>query len=96
MTISEVILFIAILALTSVLTAVGVQLYFLLTELRVTVAKVNYAMDAAGDQYTNVVRPLQQIGSAMVTVKSSLKVFDAFTGWLNAPTDANAKPTVKE
>lgn len=91
MTTSEIIMFIAILALTSVLTAVGVQLYFLIAELRVTVDKVNRGIDEAEVQIGNVVRPLQQIGSAMVTVKSSLRIFDAFAGWLNSRSEHSDK-----
>lgn len=91
MTISEIIMFIAILALTSVLTAVGVQLYFLISELRVTVGKVNRGIDEAEEQLGNIVRPLQQIGSAMVTVKSSVRIFDAFAGWLNSRSESSEK-----
>lgn len=83
MTTTEILLIVALLALTSVLTAVGVQLYMLIVELRQTVVRVNTIIDTTEERIDNVVRPLQQIGSAMVSVKSSFRVFEAITGWLN-------------
>ncbi len=83
MTLTEIILIVALVALTSVLTAVGIQLFMLLSELRQTVAKVNDIIDETETRIVGIVRPLQQIGAAMVSVKSSLRVFEAITGWLN-------------
>lgn len=91
MTTTEILLVVALLALTSVLTAVGVQLYMLIVELRQTVVRVNTIIDTTEERIDNVVRPLQQIGSAMVGVKSTFRIFDAVTGWLNTNQELNKK-----
>lgn len=91
MTVTEIILIVALMALTSVLTAVGVQLFMLLSELRRTVTKLNDVIDDTEAKIGSFVRPLQQIGAAMVSVKSSLRVFEAITGWLNNRSDKDSK-----
>ncbi len=79
----EYILGIGLIVLTIVFTVVGVQLFLLLGELRQTVTRVNLAMDEAESRLNSVVQPLQQIGSAMTSVKASVRIFDAFAAWLN-------------
>lgn len=90
MNITEIILIVSLVALTSVLTAVGIQLFLLLTELRRTVVRVNTAIDDVETKVGSFVRPLQQIGAAMVSVKTSLRVFEAITGWLNSRSDSKS------
>lgn len=91
MTLTEILLVIALIALTSVLTAVGIQLYFLIVELRQTVTRVNTIIDTTEERVESIVRPLQQIGAAMVSVKSSFRVFEAITGWLNARSENDSR-----
>ncbi len=91
MTVTEITLIIALVALTSVLTAVGVQLFMLLAELRQTVIRVNIIIDDTESKIDGVVQPLQQIGAAMMSVRSSLRVFEALTGWLNSRQDTTTK-----
>lgn len=77
----------ALVILTCVLTAVGIQLFLLLRELRNAVTRVNVIVDEAGERISGLVHPLRQIGSAMVSVKAGMKVFDAFASWLNKGSD---------
>lgn len=87
MTLTDIMIVVALIALTSVLTAVGIQLFLLLAEMRQTLTRVNSVIDNTEEKIGSFVRPLQQIGAAMVSVKSSLRVFEAITGWLNNRSD---------
>ena len=87
MTLTDIMIVVALIALISVLTAVGIQLFLLLAEMRQTLTRVNSVIDNTEEKLGSFVRPLQQIGAAMVSVKSSLRVFEAITGWLNNRSD---------
>lgn len=86
----------ALIILTVVLTAVGVQLYLLLLELRQTTQRVNTVIDEAEVRMNSVIAPLQQIGASMTTVRASFKVFDAFANWLNKAGSTSEKQVANE
>lgn len=86
----------ALIILTIVLTAVGVQMYLLLVELRQTTQRVNTVIDEAEVRMNSVITPLQQIGASMTTVRASFKVFDAFAAWLNKAGGSSEKNGANE
>lgn len=74
---------VVLVVITIVLTVVGVQLIFVLQEMRKTIQKINVTIDMAEAKITNIVEPLQRIGGMASGVKTGIKVFETFVGWLN-------------
>lgn len=71
-----------LLALTIVLTIVGIQMILVLIELKRTLSRVNMVIDAAEEKISNIINPLQTIGGAVSGVKTGLRVFEEFISWL--------------
>lgn len=71
-----------LLALTIVLTIVGIQMILVLVELKRTLSRVNMVIDAAEEKISNIINPLQTIGGAVSGVKTGLRVFEEFISWL--------------
>ncbi|PIY80544.1 MAG: hypothetical protein COY80_02155 [Candidatus Pacebacteria bacterium CG_4_10_14_0_8_um_filter_42_14] len=69
--------------LAIVLSVVGVQMVLVLAELKRTLQKVNNAVETAETKISGLMQPLQQLGGAVSGVKTGLKVFEAFVGWIN-------------
>lgn len=71
-----------LLVLTIVLTIVGIQMILVLVELKRTLSRVNMVIDAAEDKITRIVNPLQSLGGAVTGIRTGLRVFEEFVGWL--------------
>ncbi len=74
---------IALVALTIVLSVVGVQMVLVLLELKKTLKKVNEALQTADEKISAIVAPLQKISGVASGLGTGMKVFEAFVGWLN-------------
>jgi len=68
--------------LAVVLTIVGVQLIMVLIELKRTLRKVNTTLDTIDLTVTSIVQPLHNLGGMASGLTTGMKVFEAFTGWL--------------
>lgn len=71
-----------LLVLTIVLTIVGIQMILVLVELKRTLSRVNMVIDAAEDKISRIVNPLQSLGGAVTGIRTGLRVFEEFVGWL--------------
>ncbi len=79
---------IALVALTIVLSVVGVQMVLVLLELKKTLKKVNEALETADEKITAIIAPLQKISGVASGLGTGMKVFEAFVGWLNKDKDS--------
>ena len=66
----QIILLVVIIALTILLVVLGVQIFFILLELKVTVKKVNKILDHAESITENIEGPLAAVSSLFLGIKS--------------------------
>ncbi len=78
---------VTLVVLTLVLTVVGVQLFMVLTEVKKTFIKLNGAIDTAEMKLNALASPLQNLGGMATGLKTGIKVFETFVGWLNRNRD---------
>lgn len=69
--------------LTIVLAVVGVQLILVLIEFKKTLRKINLTLAEAEAKIQSIVDPLQNLGGIAHGLKTGVKVFEGFVGWLN-------------
>lgn len=74
---------IVLIVITIVLTVVGVQLVLVLREVKRTLQKVNTTLDTVETRFTSVIEPLQRLGGAAAGIRTGMRVFETFVGWLN-------------
>lgn len=77
----------SILILTSILTAVGIQLFLVLRTFRQTVEKVNDVAEQAESSIKSIGKPLQNLVGIAAGVKTGVKVFEGFVSFLNRKKD---------
>jgi uncharacterized protein YoxC len=73
----------ALVVLTIVLTAVGIQMVMVLMEMRKTLQKVNTTLDVAEAKIEAITMPIQKLGGMASGLATGLKVFEGFVGWIN-------------
>ena len=83
MEVLPIIFSVVLIIITIVLSVVGVQLFFVLKDLRHTISKVNAAIDGAEAKFTALATPLQSLGGMASGVRAGIQVFETFTTWLN-------------
>ncbi|HVF69340.1 MAG TPA: hypothetical protein VNA13_02110 [Xanthomonadales bacterium] len=66
----QIVLLLVIIVLTILLVVLGVQVYFILKELRNTVKKANKVLDNANSITENIEEPLSAISSVVLGLKS--------------------------
>ncbi len=74
---------VVLIVITVVLAIVGYQLVQVLQELKKTLIKVNATIDTVETRFSAVVEPLQRLGGAATGIRTGIKVFEMFVGWLN-------------
>ncbi len=74
--------------LAVVLSVVGVQMVMVLMQLRQTLQRVNAALSTAEAKVASLTEPLKQFSGTVSGIKTGLKVFETFVGWLQK--DKNA------
>lgn len=75
---AQIILFIVIGILAIVLLALGVQVFFILRELRQTVSKANKVLDNTGAITESVSRPLSSLSSLAMGIKAGSAIANFF------------------
>lgn len=73
---------VVLVVLTIVLTVVGVQLVMVLAEVKKTFVKLNTTLDTAETKFQALVSPLQNLGGMASGLRTGMKVFETFVGWL--------------
>ena len=67
---AQILLFIVILVLTILLVVLGIQVFFILRDLRKTISKANKVLDNTGDITQSVSQPLTSISSILMGLKA--------------------------
>jgi hypothetical protein len=74
---------VVLIVITVVLAVVGYQLVLVLQELKKTILKVNTTIDTVETRFSSIVEPIQRLGGAATGIRTGIKVFEMFVGWLN-------------
>jgi len=74
---------VALIIITAVFVAVGLQLVLVLRELKRTLTTVNSTVAEAEQKINNMTDSLQNLGGIATGLKTGVKVFETFVGWLN-------------
>lgn len=67
---AQILLFIVIIILTLLLLVLGIQVFFILKDLRKTINKANKVLDNTGDITQSVSQPLTSISSILMGLKA--------------------------
>lgn len=67
---AQILLFIVIIALTILLLILGIQVFFILKDLRKTITKANKVLDNTGEITGSVSAPLSSISSILMGLKA--------------------------
>lgn len=73
-------LFLVIIVLTVLLLVLGVQVFFILRELRKTIEKTNKVLDEAGEITESVSAPLSSISTLITGLKTGASIASIFKG----------------
>lgn len=87
----QMILLIVIIVLTILLVVLGIQVFFILRELRVTVKKTNKILDNANSITENIDGPLSALSSLVLGVKagSFMTVMNVVKGFIGRSKEEN-------
>ena len=66
---AQILLFIVIIILTLLLLILGIQVFFILKDLRKTITKANKVLDNTGDITQSVSQPLSSLASILMGLK---------------------------
>ncbi len=77
---AQVALFLVIIALTILLLVLGIQVFFILKDLRQTIAKTNKVLDEAGLITESVSAPLSSISALAMGLKTGASLAGFFKG----------------
>ena len=67
---AQILLFIVIIILTLLLLVLGIQVFFILKDLRKTITKANKVLDNTGDITESVSQPLTSLSSILMGLKA--------------------------
>lgn len=75
---AQTVLFLVIIVLTTLLIVLGVQVFFVLKELRQTIVKTNKVLDEAGQITQSVSAPLSSISALTMGLKTGASLAGIF------------------
>ena len=67
---AQIILLIVIVVLTILLVAIGIQVYFVLKDLRITLKKANRVLDNTGEITESIAQPLNSVSSLLMGLRA--------------------------
>lgn len=70
--ITQIIIIFVVVLLTSVLTVVGIEVFLILKEFRITVKKMNKIIDDAGIISESVAKPVQSLSGFLMGLKNGM------------------------
>jgi hypothetical protein len=73
-------LFLVVIVLTILLVVLGIQVFFILRELRKTIDKANKVLDDTGTITESVSKPLSSLSSLAMGLKAGAKIAKILTG----------------
>ncbi len=77
---AQTILFVVIIVLTVLLLVLGIQVFFILRELRQTIAKTNKVLDEAGEITESVSAPLSNMSTLITGLRTGASIASIFRG----------------
>ncbi|CAN5162751.1 hypothetical protein BH09PAT1_BH09PAT1_0610 [soil metagenome] len=94
----QVILFAVIIILTILLVVLGIQVYFILKEVRNTIDKANKVLSHAGDITENISKPISSLSALSTGIKATtvLSVVKIIRGLMTHDDEASSKKAHKE
>lgn len=69
--------------LVAIIVVVGIQLFLVLREFRLTITRLNQVADQAGSKIKSISEPLGSLVGIAAGVKTGIKVFEGFMSYLN-------------
>jgi uncharacterized protein YoxC len=69
--------------LTLMMVVVGVLAIQVLLKIRKTLDRVNSSIELVEDKLVSLTSPLHSIGGMAMSMKTGMKVFESFLGWVN-------------
>ena len=82
MEILPIVFSVVVVVLGVVLTVVGIQLILVLWEARRALQRLNTVLTELEHRFQSIIGPLQNLGGMANGLKTGLKVFETFVGWL--------------
>jgi hypothetical protein len=76
------VLIIVISLLTLLLIVVGIQVFFILKELRGTLKHLNHTLETTDSVIAYVARSFSSMGDSLAGVKAGLKMLEGFVSWI--------------
>lgn len=92
MEINQIIILLVIVVLASVLTAIGIEVFFVFKEFRETVKKVNKVIDDAGVISESVAKPVASFSGFLTGLKSGVNFVELFNKMMEKRS-ASEKPS---
>lgn len=80
MELAQIVLLLVVIILTGLLIVLGIQVYFILKELRKTVGKLNRVLDNAESITESVAEPMASLSSLMTGLKTGATVLSLIKG----------------
>lgn len=74
---TQLLLVVVVTVLTSLLTIIGIQVYYILKEFRKTIEKSNKILDDGGVISESVAKPAQSFSGLIMGIKSGLDIFSS-------------------
>jgi len=81
-----VLLIVVISVLTILLVIVGIQVIFILREIRQTIHHVNSTLNIVDKVVTGLKNPFEEFGGLIQGLKGGLKVVESFGNWMHKKT----------
>lgn len=75
---AQTVLFLVITVLTLLLLVLGIQVFFILRELRQTITKTNKVLDDAGEITESVSAPISNLSGIAMGLKTGVKIASLF------------------
>ena len=77
---TQILLIIVVVALTTLVIFLGVQVYRILGEIRLSVKKTNKMLDDVGLITESIAKPISQASGFVSGLKSGMKILSSFVG----------------
>lgn len=76
---TQLLLMVVVLIVTALLTVLGVQVYFILKEFRITLQKANKVLDDTGTISESVSKPISMLSSVAMGIRGGTAIVKALT-----------------
>lgn len=88
-TLTQILLIIVITVLTVILTAIGIQFFLLIKEMRQTLARANSIMDDVGELINKISHPASSMNNLLTGLREGVNLIDTVTGLFRRKDNTN-------